>query len=164
MPVVSSMISGHGKPGMTFTVKVDLRDLMTASDRLVDALNPALVFHLAEAAQRVIDTARRYLVRLEEAPVKNNIHGYDTGLMYVSLKAALMEHLAASGVYYELLSDDAKYWRWVEFGHWMANGEFWPGYHMLETAIEENAGFIRQKVREAIGDAVATTARASKVI
>lgn len=170
MPTVSSLFGMVGggnyqipsQRGFSMTVKVEADALMTIPDRLTDALDKALIFHLAEAAQKVIDTTRHYLVRLSEPPVKDNIHGYDTGLMYVSLKAELMEHLAATGVFYELLSDEAKYWRWVEFGHWMANGQFWPGYHMLETAIEDNAPAIRQAVRAAWGDAVAVTARGSR--
>jgi hypothetical protein len=149
--------------GFAIVVQFDEGNTATLPERMDEAFQKALIFHLGEAAQKVIDTARHYLVRLEEPAVKNEIHGYDTGLMYVSLRADLMESLLATGVFYELLSDEAKYWRWVEFGHWMINGQFWEGYHFLETAIEENAAFIRQRVREAWADTAILMARESKV-
>lgn len=143
--------------GFRFTASVDMGTLPTLPDRMADYFNKALVFHLEDAAQRVIDTARGYLVRLSEPAVKVNaegkeIHGYDTGVMYVSLRYQLMTALLVTGVYYELLSDEAKYWRSMEFGFHLHNGDWWPGYHFLETAIEENAGYIRQRVREAWAD------------
>lgn len=171
--VTSGRWSGRGQPGywgpgyMTpgnrvagLTATVDMTNLPTLPERLDDHLEKALMFHLADAAQRVIDTARHYLVRLEEPPVMytedgRDIHGYDTGLMYATLKYELALHLLWVGVYYELLSEEAAYWRYVEFGHWVrsANGWwFWPGYHFLETAIDQNAGYIRQRVREAWAD------------
>lgn len=171
--VSSGITSGRGLPGpfgsgyrtpgnraFVLTASVDMGDMPTLPDRLANELQRALMFHLEDAAQRVIDTARHYLVRLEESPVKVNaegkgIHGYDTGLMYVSLRYRLAAHLLTTGVWYDLLSDEAEYWRWVEFGHWYktaAGWQFWEGYHFLETAIEANAAYIRQRVREAWAD------------
>jgi hypothetical protein len=149
-----------GNRNAGFIVSIDMGTMPTFPDRMIEQFRQSLMFHLQDAAQRVIDTARHYLVRLEESPVKINdegigIHGYDTGLMYTSLKYALAFQLLATGVYYDLFSEEAKYWRYVEFGHWVASGSgwwFWPGYHFLETAIEENAGYIRQQVREAWAD------------
>ena len=144
----------------TFEASVDMTTLPTLPERMDDAFEHALMFHLEDAAQRVIDTTRGYLVRLEEPPVKvtaggREIHGYDTGLMYVTLRYQLAFHLLTSGVYYDLFSSEARYWRFVEFGHWFRSADgwmWWEGYHMLETAIEENAGYIRQRVREAWAD------------
>jgi len=152
--------NGYQSPagrGAKFTVDVEFGDLPTLPDRLGDAFDHALIFHLGDAAQRVIDTTRSYLVRLNEPAVMTNaegkeIHGYDTGLMYVSLKYELARELLHTGVFYELFSDEAKYWRYVEFGFHRRDGSWWPGYHMLETAIEENEGYIRQRVREAWAD------------
>jgi hypothetical protein len=141
-------------------ISIDWGDIPTLPDRMADHFQQALIFHLGDAAQRVIDTTRHYLVRLEEEPVMVNsegfpIHGYDTGLMYTSLKYSLAGHLLGTGVFYDLLSEDAEYWRYVEFGHWVAAAAgwwFWPGYHMLETGIRANEGYIRQRVREAWAD------------
>lgn len=153
------LLSQGTRDGASFRwdVSIDMGDLPQLPDRLGDTFEKALIFHLEDAAQRVIDTARHYLVRLSEPAVKTNadgkeIHGYDTGVMYVSLRYKLAMALLVTGVYYELLSDEAEYWRYMEFGFTKANGEWWPGYHFLETAIEENAGYIRQRVREAWAD------------
>jgi hypothetical protein len=51
----------------------------------------------------------------------------------------------------------------MEFGFHLKDGSFWPGYHMLETAIEENAGYIRQRVREAWEDTAIKLALEAKV-
>lgn len=167
MPIVKSDSTYTGD-AFAFTARVDMGNLPTLPERLDTTFHEALIWHLADAAQRVIDTTRHYLVRLEEPAVMvgaggKPIHGYDTGLMYVSLRYKLAEHLAATGVYYELLSDEAEYWRWVEFGHFMANGEFWQGYHMLETAIRANEGYIRSQVRAAWADTAQILAREAKV-
>lgn len=170
--VRSSIVSGAALPGQwgtgyrtpanrAFSFDVDVvDDLERLPERLTEHFQEALIFHLADAAQRVIDTARNYLVRLEEPPVMRNaegreIHGYDTGTMYVSLKYELAAALLYMGVYYDLMSDAADYWTFVEFGHWVfsASGPwFWPGYHFFATAIEANAGYIRQRCREAWQD------------
>lgn len=148
----------HSGGTVVFKIEPQFGALDSLPERAMDHFNEALIFHLKDAAQRVIDTVRQYLVRLEEPAVKTGvggrpIHGYDTGLMYVSLKNELVVDLLATGIFYELLSDEAKYWREVEFGHWMSNGQWWPGYHMLETAILENAPYIRSRCREAWQDA-----------
>ena len=182
----SRTLSGATSPGQwgtgyrtpanrNFTFVVDVVDNLEGLDeRFADTFVKALMFHLEDAAQRVIDTARHYLVRLEEPAVKQSIygtdiHGYDTGLMYLSLKYELAVGLlvSGSGVFYDLLSEEAEYWRYVEFGHWVfsRNGPwFWPGYHFLETAISENAGYIRQRVREAWADTEIKLVMAAKPI
>jgi len=165
--------SGYRTPGnrkATFTVSYT-NNVATLPDRLARHFQHALIFHLEDAAQRVVDTARGYLVRLEEPPRMVNsagreIHGYDTGQMYVSLKYDLMEPLLMLGVFYELLSEEADYWRFVEFGHWVfsASGPwFWPGYHFLATAIEANEGYIRQRCREAWADTAIVLAMEARV-
>jgi len=182
-PVVrSSAISGAGNAGQWgrgyltpqnryagLTVQV-IDDFDSLPDRLAEHFQKALVYHLEDAAQRVIDTARSYLVRLEEPPVMyadgREIHGYDTGTMYVSLKYELAEALLLMGVYYDLYSDQAPYWKFVEFGHWVfsaAGPWFWPGYHFFATAIEANEGYIRQRCREAWHDTAIKLAMESHV-
>jgi len=160
--------STSSRNGVGFTCSVDFGNLPTLPKRLDAHLQAALMFHLADAAQRVIDTTRTYLVRLEEGAVMRTssgreIHGYDTGLMYVSLKYALVESLLMTGVWYDLLSEEAEYWRYVEFGHFTSGGNFWPGYHMLETAIRHNEGYIRQRVREAWADTAVALAMEAHV-
>ncbi len=166
------MLTGASKPGRWgsgYLTPSNRQALLTVSyaddlERLPERLHAhftaALTWHLEDAAQRVIDTARTYLVRLEEAPVMHDsqgreIHGYDTGLMYLSMKYELMEALLVQGVFYELRSDEAEYWEYVEFGHWVFSKDgpwFWPGYHFFATAIEQNMSYIRERCREAWQD------------
>lgn len=128
-----------------FAVTVDIEEfnLPTLPDRMADTLRDALIFHLKDAAERVIGDAQAQLVPG---------HGYDTGLLHDSLTYRLAEHLLATGVFYDLLSEQAYYWRWVEFGHWTTAGNWWEGYHYLENAILANEGYIRRTVREAWAD------------
>jgi hypothetical protein len=166
---VSSGFQRRGSGGVVFTAEVDMGTLPTLPERLDDAFRKALIFHLADAAQRVIDTARHYLVRLSEPALKvgpygKPIHGYDTGVMYISLHYELMEALLLGGVFYDLNADPhAPYWRFVEFGFTLANGQWWPGYHFLEAAIMENEGYIRGRVREAWADTAIALALEAKV-
>lgn len=151
-----------------FTASVDMTTLPTLPQRMEGALTDALIWHMHDAARAVIATARGYLVRLEEPAVKTNwegkaIHGYDTGLMYITLISRLASHLLASGVFYDLLSEEAEYWRYVEFGFHTRSGQWWPGYHFLEQAIRENEGYIRQRCREAWADAAIILAREGQV-
>lgn len=167
MPAVTSS-SGRRGESFRFIASVDMTNLPTLPERMDEHLKVALAFHLKDAAQRVVDVTRGYLVRLEEPAVKVNaegkaIHGYDTGLMYISLLYKLVEDMLQSGVYYDILSEEAEYWRAVEFGHFTPSGNWWPGYHMLETAIHECAGYIRQRVREAWLDTARALARESHV-
>lgn len=167
MPAVTSS-AGRSGDSYRLIATIDMTTLPTLPERMSDHLTEALVFHLKDAAQRVVDVARGYLVRLEEPAVKVNdegkpIHGYDTGLMYISLLYRLAEHMAMTGVYYDILSDEAEYWRFVEFGHFTQSGAWWPGYHMLEMAIKECAGYIRQRVREAWLDTARALAKEAHV-
>lgn len=167
--VTSSLITGGdyrtpGNRSVTFTATVDMTNLPTLPERMDEALRAALVWHLHDAARRVVTTARGWLVRLEEPAVKINwegkaIHGYDTGLLYITLISKLAGHLAGDGVFYDLLSEEAEYWRFVEFGFHTRSGAWWPGYHFLEQAIRDNEGYIRQQVREAWHDTAILLAR-----
>ena len=62
-------------------------------------------------------------------------HGYDTGLLHDTLTKVLVEDLMAEGVFYSVLSEEAGYWEYMEFGFTMQDGNFWPGYHFIEQAI-----------------------------
>jgi hypothetical protein len=125
------------------TVAIEEFNLPTLPDRMADVLQEALIFHLKDAAEAVISDAQMQLVPG---------HGYDTGLLHDSLVYRLAEHLLATGVFYDLLSEQAYYWRYVEFGHWTTAGNWWEGYHFLENAILMNEGHIRRTVREAWAD------------
>lgn len=169
-PLITSSIFQKGayqspaNRNFAFTASVDMTSLPTLPQRLDEHFQQALIFHVEDAARKVISTARGWLVRLEEPAVKVNfegkgIHGYDTGLMYVTLIQRLATHLLASGVFYDLFSEEAEYWRYVEFGFHTRGGEWWPGYHFLEQAIRDNEGYIRQRVREAWADTAMVLAK-----
>ncbi len=125
---------------------VELFNLPTLPDRMANHLQKALIWHLRDVAESVVAMAQQSLVPG---------HGYDTGLLHDTLTFALAEHLLETGVYYDLFSEVAYYWRWVEFGHWIAGtNSFWPGYHMLENALIAHETKIRGAVREAWQDTV----------
>lgn len=124
-------------------VSIDLLNLPTLPERMTEHLQRHLITRLGEAADRVISTAQGSL---------RPGHGYDTGLMHDTLVARL--GVVYEAVFYDLLSDQAHYWQWVEFGHWMRNGQWWEGYHFLEDAVIANEAHIRSKVVEAYRDTV----------
>ena len=126
------------------SVRLDFFNLPSLPDRLARYLQDALVWHLRDVAESVIHMAQQSLVPG---------HGYRTGLLRNSLIHSLAEHLLATGVYYDLFSEEAYYWRWVEFGHWIAGtNTFWPGYHFLENSLRAHESRIRRAVREAWQD------------
>jgi hypothetical protein len=136
-----------GRPGSQYgpvdiTVTIDTSSLDLLPERMDAHLKRNLELRLAEAARKVIEDAQ---LQLQPG------HGYDTGLLHDSLTYELMR-LTTDGVFYELGSDQAAYWQYVEFGHMTRSGNFWPGYHMLENALRMNEAYIRQKVREAWAD------------
>lgn len=133
-------------------VDFDLLNLPTLPDRMVESLTRHLVTRLGEAADRVIQQAQ---ARLKPG------HGYDTGLMHDTLVSRL--GVVFEAVFYDLLSDQADYWTYVEFGHWMRNGQWWEGYHFLEDSVIENEAYIRSKVVEAYRDTVQDLAIEARV-
>jgi hypothetical protein len=135
--------------GFVITVTPEMLGLASLPDRMMAHFESALVFHLIDVAERVIVTAQQSLVPG---------HGYITGRLRDSLTYRLAEHLADTGVFYDLFSEVAYYWRYVEFGHWMANGQFWPGYHYLENALRLHESALRGAVRAAFADTVAALA------
>lgn len=166
MPLVTSS-SARSSNSFKVTVKIDMGNLPTLPEEMMSRLNAALVFHFKDAADAVIETVRGYLVRLEDEPLKNSldgigIHGYDTGAMSAGFKAALAEDVADLGVFYSIF-DEEPYWTFVEFGHWTRAGTFWPGYHMVETALQERSGTIRQAAREAWYDTAVALALQARV-
>jgi len=156
---------------VTFQATVDMGNLMTLGPRMSATFREFLVKHLAEAAGEIITQARRKLhVKPDDVVTPDgNIYGYDTGLMHDTLTAKLVNdaQLAFESVYYDLESDEAEYWVFVEFGHLLRNGAWWPGYYFLTSTVLENEAMIRQKVRLAWSDtvvALAAQARVSAVI
>jgi hypothetical protein len=90
--------------------------------------------------------------------------GLLTGRLRGTLVAQLAHNMAVGIVAYNLLSDEAEYWEYIEFGHWVKNATpawFWPGYHMLESSIAESIPAIRRSVKAAWEDtAIALAAEA----
>jgi hypothetical protein len=136
-----------------FDVSIDELGLATLPDRMAESLHRHLETRLNEVAHKIIATAQASLVPG---------HGYDTGLLHNSLIARLVAE--AEGIFYDLLSERAHYWQWVEFGHHLRNGGWWEGYHYLEEAVIANEGSIRQAIREAFYDTVQDLAMESRFL
>lgn len=165
MPVVRSTTfvgrpSGSGfqpRSGrwVSFNATVDLGNMPTLGVRMEEAFGRHLTDTLAEAADLVIERAQSKL---------HPGHGYDTGLMSRSLTRHLVDgFMSAARVAYDLESDEAEYWVFVEFGHMMRNGQWWEGYHFLMDSVIEMEGVIRDKVREAWARTIVTLAGESAV-
>lgn len=128
---------------MGISVHIDMMNLPTLPERMDEYLKEALTFHIKDAADVVIGDARNHYRDLPHAPGeivgphKDEPGGYDTGKMAGTLEARLVEELLESGVYYEILSEEAEYWSYIEWGHWVSAKEpwFWEGYHLLERAM-----------------------------
>lgn len=122
--------------GVSVNVTVDMGNLPTLPQRMDEHMKVALTFHLRDAAEGIIEAAKLSLFKPGDFPMHK--HGVDTGKLRASLTHHLVEALLSEGVYYDLMSDEAEYWKWVEFGHWVTNAQtpwFWPGYHYLEGAL-----------------------------
>lgn len=146
----------HGSRWIEFNATIDMGDLPSLGDRMADVLHARLEARLGDVAHRVVDLAKSKLVPG---------HGYDTGLMHDNLVAKLVSDAidALDAVYYDLESDQADYWIFVEFGHMLRNGNWWPGYHFLSSSVIEMEPQIRQAVRDAWGDTVVILASAARV-
>jgi hypothetical protein len=133
---------GSRQMGVSYTV--DMTNLPTLPERLDEYFREALVFHIKDAADTVIGDARNHYRDLPHAPGaivgphQDEPGGYDTGKMEATLEAKLVNDLLESGVYYDILSEEAPYWTYIEWGHWVNAKEpwFWEGYHLLETALK----------------------------
>jgi hypothetical protein len=126
------------------SVEIDLLGLPTLPERMIAVLHERLVVNMRTAADKVLETASRSLYKPVDFPVHR--HGEDTGKLKRSLVAKLVEHVNVS-VAYDLESDDAPYWIFVEFGRIRADGSWWPGYHFLTGAIMQHEGTIRTACR-----------------
>lgn len=151
--------------GLNINTKVEMGNLPTLPERADEHLKEALVFHLRDAAESIIEAAKLSLFKPGDFPVHK--HGVDTGRLRESLTYQLVEELLSNeGVFYDLLSEEAEYWKWVEFGHWVVNAKtpwFWPGYHYLEGAIRTvGLRVIRRAVRAAWSDAMVKLAAESR--
>lgn len=135
---------------MSLDTVIDMGNLPTLGDRMVSAMRVALIARLGVVARLVV---MRATTKLTPG------HGVDTGLMQQSLVATLVAAAEAMDyVAYDLESHEADYWVWVEFGHMMANGQFWEGYRFLTSSVMEMEPQIRQAVREAFADTVVALA------
>lgn len=151
--------------GLNTRVSVDMGNLPTLPDRMNQHLKERLVFHLRDTCEGIIEAAKLSLWRPGDFP--EHKHGVDTGRLRESLTYHLVTALMHEGVYYDLLSDDAEYWQWVEFGHWVVNAKtpwFWPGYHFLEGAIQSvGLSLIMRSLRAAWHDTVIVLAKEARV-
>lgn len=95
--------------------------------RMEEAYRAALIVNLKAFATLVIEDAKSQL---------QPGHGYDTGLMHDTLTSILLEELLEGSVIYSLESEQAYYWKWVEFGHMTVAGNWWEGYHFLQNAVD----------------------------
>ena len=118
---MAAPLMGFGFYGMS--------QLSTLPARASTHFQECLVISMSVAADVILLEAQSQLVPG---------HGYDTGLLHDSLVKNLVEVALAGGVFYTLSSDAAEYWADVEFGHLQADGSFWPGYHYLSQAVENN--------------------------
>lgn len=148
----------HSQRWATFTATLDSSKAESMGDDMERILHERLVVRMGEAA---LDVVKRAAAKLKEKPddvvtPDGHIYGLDTGKMHDTLTAQLVAAYADSldKVYYDLLSPQADYWVWVEFGHMLRNGAWWPGYHFLGQALQESEAHIRQKVRQAWSDTV----------
>lgn len=154
----------RGQRWVRFNVEVEVGNLITLGIRMEETLRFTLTRRLGEAAADIIAKARAKLqVKPDDVVTPDgNIYGFDEGLMYASLTARLVE--SVTGVYYDLEAPGANYWVFVEFGHMLRNGAWWPGYHFLSGTVAENEDMIRQKVREAWFDTTVILAAQARVM
>ena len=147
------------KRGITFHAEVFTPGLDTIDERLIGHLHTALIQRMGEAAEAILVASK---AKLQHKPADivtpdGNIYGYDTGLMHDTLQAYLTE-IALVGVFYDFRSDEADYWQFVEFGHMLRNGQWWPGYHFMGQTIVEMQPMLRGKVQQALSDAIVALA------
>ena len=126
---------------MHFNATIEMGNLPSLDERMDAIIHQTLVRRMAEAAGEIITAARAKLqVKPDDVTTPDgNIYGYDTGLMYNSLTALLVDtySLEMKRVAYDLAAPDAPYWQFVEFGHMLRNGGWWPGYHFLSSTVAE---------------------------
>jgi hypothetical protein len=126
---------------VSFNATVDMGNLVSLGERMQESFGRHLTRELGSACDSIIADAKMRLVPG---------HGYDTGLLRDTLVRKLVDGtVGIARVAYDLESDQADYWVWVEFGHMLRNGDWWEGYHFLSESVIANEGLIRQKVREA---------------
>lgn len=130
----------HSQRGVRFTATISMGNLLTLGPRMEEAMHTALIEELGSVALQVVELAKS---KLQPG------HGYDTGRMHDGLTAILAENVAEAIVAYDLSAPNAEYWFWVEFGHMLRDGRWWPGYHFLGSSIVEMESQIRSAIRRA---------------
>jgi len=126
---------------MTFAINMlGMEQLATLSDRADHTYRESLMATVPQAVDTIISYARGEL---------QPGHGYDTGLLHDTLTKVLVEELMELGVFFSVLSEEADYWEYIEFGHTMRNGDWWPGYHFIEHSIQVHHGTILQAASRA---------------
>lgn len=88
---------------------------------------------LGAVVDEIIKDAQDQLWRPADFPLSK--HGAESYLMHDTLIKVFLE-MITDGVFYQLKSNQAYYWMWVNFGHFTTAGNWWEGYHFFEKAIE----------------------------
>lgn len=125
---------------VSFHATVDMGSLLSLGPRMEMSLKENLTEHLRNVCWEIVNRAQSKLYPG---------HGYDTGLMQKTLQAKLVTGFLDAMVAYDLESDDAFYWVFVEFGHMTRSGNWWPGYHFLTESVMEMEADIRDAIRMA---------------
>jgi hypothetical protein len=165
-PGAGSSFIPHPDRWVLFGADVEMGNLMTLPERMDESMHVHLTIRLGEVSKAVVELAKSKLKRKPDDVITpdGNIYGLDTGLMHDTLTAVLVTELEASHIVaYDLMSDGADYWMWVEFGHMLRNGTWWPGYRFLATSVEEMLPAIRQAVRMAWSDTLFDLAGEARV-
>lgn len=136
-----------------FTYRFDPGTVPSMTARVYPAFRRNLIVTLKEVADSIVTAADAQLVLLppDHVPYDNVMGGRDTSLMANSLTAVLME-MVEDGVYYEMKSTEAYYWKFIEFGHFVhtAGGpRWWEGYHFFEKTIKTHEAAIMKAARVA---------------
>lgn len=155
----------HSQRYAVIEVSVDFGNLLTLPDRMQQHFHAAIVIRLGEVAHAVVEAAKRKLKKKPDDVITpdGNIYGLDTGKMHNTLTAVLVDMVEEGFTAYDLLSEEADYWQWVEFGHMLRNGNWWPGYRFLSSTVVEMQPQIRQAVRYAWSDTIQALAYEARV-
>lgn len=134
-----------------FVVHFDPGTIPSIRERFYPAFQAHLVLTLGDVVESILQDAGASLVPLaaDHIPYDNVMGGLDTTRMREGLTYALLEAVT-DGVFYEMKASDVYYWKFIEFGHFVAtaNGpRWWEGYHFFEKAIKRHTAAIMVAAR-----------------
>ena len=124
---------------MTFKISIFVPPALKRNMGLVDDLYAQqLAIVMAPVAAKMVADMKAQLY---------DGHGYDTGKLSNSLTFDLVNIAQNPG--FDVLAKDVDYWRYVSFGHFLANGGWWEGYHFVENAMEGMLSSLDEAARAA---------------